>query len=443
MSKKHNSIEIEKAILGLLISDPDKIETMLGYIEPQDFFEKKHQIIFQVLSELSEKNIKIENAAIINKLKEMSKFEEIGKEAYIAELIIERAIPSNLNKFMKILIDKSHLREVKRVVGSLGKDLEKEDADAQTLIERVENEILSTTRDSDIKEFEHASKIIKNTLKNIEERQSNPEISGIATNWKDFDDITTGLQKGDLVILAARPSMGKTAFALNIAATASKKHSVAFFSLEMPKEQLMSRILSSESLVDGYRFRTKGLTSTDWEKMNIAEEKISKMDLFIDDQPGLTLAELMWKAKRHNKLHPLDLIVIDYMQLISGPRGSTGDNRQAEVSAISRGLKQLARELNIPVIALSQLSRRVEQREDKRPMMSDIRESGAIEQDADLIAFLYRAAYYNRKENEQDDDSVQDTEVIISKHRNGSTGIIKLSFNPAIGKFSNKPRGEN
>ncbi|NQZ28889.1 MAG: replicative DNA helicase [Mycoplasmatales bacterium] len=444
MAKEHSAIEIEKAVLGLLLSNQHLIGNTLGYIVAEEFYDKRHRIIFETLEELAAADITIEIAAIINRLKEKGQFVEIGSEAYLGTLISLAALESNLTKFIKVISEKAHLRKVKAVVTQLGKDLDKEDVDANELIEKVETDILASTRDVAMGEFEDAATIIKKTIKNIEMRQSSTELAGIPTDWTDFNAMTSGFQKGDLVILAARPSMGKTAFALNIAATAAKNNSVAFFSLEMPKEHLMARILSSVSYVDGYKYKKNVMTKLDWEKTNLAEEKISKMKLYIDDTPGLTLAELMWKAKKHHKNHPIDMIIIDYMQLIAGPKGSSGDNRQAEVSAISRGLKQLARELNVPLIALSQLSRRVEQREDKRPMMSDIRESGAIEQDADLIAFLYREAYYKKAEETSEEDlRHQTTKVIVAKHRNGAIGDIDLAFDPSIGLFTDKAKGEN
>ncbi len=444
MAKEHSAVEIEQAVLGLLISNHHLITNTIGYIKAEEFYDKRNKIIFRTLEELASTNITIEIAAIINNLKEKGKLKEIGSEAYIAMLIQNAALESNLTQFIKVISEKAHLRKVKDVVTRLGKDLEKENADANELIEKVETDILASTRDVAMGEFESAAEIIKQTIKNIELRQTSSELAGIPTNWTDFDNMTSGLQKGDLVILAARPSMGKTAFALNMAVAAAKDYSVAFFSLEMPKEHLMARILSSVSYVDGYKFKKNLLTKLDWEKINIAQEQISDYSLFIDDTPGLTLAQLMWKAKKHHNNHKVDMIIVDYMQLISGPRGSLGDNRQAEVSAISRGLKQLARELNVPLIALSQLSRRVEQREDKRPLMSDIRESGAIEQDADLIAFLYREAYYKKTEEQNNDDMRhQSTKVIIAKHRNGAVGDIELAFDPSIGLFTDKIKGDN
>ncbi len=444
MAKEHKSIEIEKAVLGLLISNNKLAAQHIGYLQPEEFFEQKNQLVFKAIKSLVEKDVKLEIAALKNELETSGDWEKIGADVYIGELIQSSALESNLTKFMMVISDKAHLRYVKQVVNSLATDLTKSDADANELIEKVETEILASTRNNGIREFEHSREIIKKTIEQIQMRMQGGIVSGIATEWDDFNSITSGFQKGDLVILAARPSMGKTAFALNIAQTAARENTVAFFSLEMPKEQLLARVLSSTSYVDGYKFKNKSLTKQDWIKLNQAEEQISEMNLFIDDTPSLTLAELMWKAKKLNQQHPLDMILIDYMQLISGPKGSNGDNRQAEVSAISRGLKQLARELNIPVIALSQLSRRVEQREDKRPLMSDIRESGAIEQDADLIMFLYRDAYYNPPKDVdlQEELKYQITEVLISKHRNGATGKIELVFDPSIGLFQNKPKGE-
>ncbi|MCP4336770.1 MAG: replicative DNA helicase [Mycoplasma sp.] len=444
MAKQHKSIDTEKAVLGLLISNYKVASQSIGYLQPEEFFDSKHKIIYSAIKKIVENGLKIEMAAIINELKTSGNFEKIGKEEYLAELIAASALESNLFGFIKVISEKAKLRYVKEVVTSLSKELDKSDADSNLLIEKVETEILASTRETEMRDFEHSKEIIKKTIEQIQKRMQGGSISGIPTEWDDFNEITSGFQKGDLIILAARPSMGKTAFALNISQSAARNNTIAFFSLEMPKEQLLARILSSTSYVDSYKFKKNNLSKQDWIKINQAEEEISNMNLFIDDTPGLTLSELMWKAKKLNQTKSIDIILVDYMQLIAGPKGSSGDNRQAEVSAISRGLKKLARELNVPVIALSQLSRRVEQREDKRPLMSDIRESGAIEQDADLIMFLYRDAYYNPKKNIEDktEERHQITEVIISKHRNGATGKLELIFDPTIGLFQNKPKGE-
>ncbi len=444
MSQEHKSIDTEKAVLGLLLSNHKLVSQAIGYLQPDEFFDIKHQYIYSALKSLVEKDVKVEIAAIINELTTMGTFESIGKEAYLAELIQSAALESNLTKFMMVISDKAHLRYVKSVVSGLAKELDKSDADANMLIEKVENEILASTKGVENRDFEHSKEIIKKTIQQIQMRMQGSVISGIPTEWDEFNDVTSGFQKGDLIILAARPSMGKTAFALNIAQTAAQESVVAFFSLEMPKEQLLARVLSSTSYVDGYKFKKNNLSKQDWIKINQAEEQISNLNLFIDDAPGLTLSELMWKAKKLNQTKKVDMIIIDYMQLILGPKGISSENRQSELSAISRGLKQLARELNVPVIALSQLSRRVEQREDKRPLMSDIRESGAIEQDADLIMFLYRDSYYNPKQNmdNPEEQKHQVTEVIISKHRNGATGKLELVFDPSICLFQNKPKGE-
>ena len=432
MDKKH-SVKLEKALLGLILVNPSSIGKIRGFIVAEDFYDQKNKIIYNTFMEVLNEGNEIETTLVIHKLQKNDNLKKAGGDIYISELIESAGMESNVNKYIKEIVDKSQLRKVKKVVGEIQIEIEKSSADASVILEQVEQGILSATRDTKQKDFEDAESVVDLSLKRIEERAAQEGISGLTTEIPSLDVMTSGLQKGDLIIVAARPSMGKTAFALNLAANVAKANTVAFFSLEMPSEQLMNRILSFTGFIDGHKIKDSNkLTSDDWKKLYVASTKAKKLKLYIDDSAGVKLAELVWKAKKLAKNVGLDMIVIDYMQLITVGSGSS-DNRQAEVSAISRTLKMLARELEIPVIALSQLSRKVEQRENKTPMMSDLRESGAIEQDADIIMFLYREAYYNREEA---NPNHQNTDVIIAKHRNGAIGTIKLSFNPTIGLFT-------
>ena len=430
---KHHSIKLEKALLGLILVNPSSINKIRGFIIANDFFDQKNRIIFSAFIDMMDEGSEIETTLLIHRLEKNNNLKKIGGDLYISELIESAGMESNITKYIKEIADKSQLRKVKKVVGEIQAEIDKSSADASVILEQVEQGILSATRDTKQKDFEDAKSVVDSSLKRIEERASQEGISGLVTEIPSLDVMTSGLQKGDLIIIAARPSMGKTAFALNLAANVSKLNTVAFFSLEMPAEQLMNRILSFTGFIDGHKLKDSNkLTSDDWKKLYVASSKAKNLNLYIDDSAGVKLAELVWKAKKLAKNVGLDMIVIDYMQLITVGSGSS-DNRQAEVSAISRTLKMLARELEIPVIALSQLSRKVEQRENKTPMMSDLRESGAIEQDADIIMFLYREVYYNKEERNK---KHQGTDVIIAKHRNGAIGTIKLSFNPTIGLFT-------
>ena len=429
----HQSVKLERALLGLILVNASSINKIRGYIVSADFFDKKNIIVFQTFMDIIDEGNEIETTLVIHKLEKNEQLKAIGGDTYIMDLIESAGMESNIPKYIKEIADKAQLRKVKLVVKELQQEIDKSSADASDILEKVEQGILTATRDVKQKDFQDAESVVDNSLKKIEERAAQDGISGLPTEIPSLDVITSGLQKGDLIIVAARPSMGKTAFALNLAANIAKQSNVAFFSLEMPAEQLMNRILSFTGFIDGNKLKDSNkLTSDDWKKLYVASSKAKKLNLYIDDSAGVKLSELVWKAKKLSKNAGLDMIVIDYMQLITVGSGSS-DNRQAEVSAISRTLKMLARELEIPVIALSQLSRKVEQRENKTPMMSDLRESGAIEQDADIIMFLYREAYYKKEEA---DKSHQATDVIIAKHRNGAIGSISLSFNPQIGLFT-------
>lgn len=445
MSKSHSTIELEKSLLGLLISKPSSIEKVQGYIVAKDFSSRNHQILFAIFSDLAADNVKIEIKLVLNKLEKMGK-KDIDHN-YLMELVNEAGFEANIMQYMKEIVDKSQLRELQQVVLDLQNQMNNDSVNAEKVIADAEQKILSTTRDIKLKDFETSQELVTRTLEKIEARATQQGISGIPTDIPSFDLITSGLHGGDLIILAARPSMGKTAFALNIAANvANQKYNVAVFSLEMPGEQLINRILSFTGFIDGYKIKDSNLMNADdWKKLYVASDAAKKMNLFIDDTAGIKISELVWKAKRLAKNQKLDVIIIDYLQLIT-TNASGGENRQAEVSKISRMLKQLARELDIPVIALSQLSRKVESREVKRPMMSDLRESGAIEQDADIIMFLYRESYYKHANDADADESFDKskpsmTELIIAKHRNGAIGTVELTFSPKIGLFTDQGEG--
>lgn len=431
-------VELEKALIGAILVNEKAFHNVKGRLAADDFFDNKNKIIFQAISNVYDKGFEdIELAPIVNELLKNKQLDQIGGEEYLAVLMNQPGLESNITKYMQEISSKADLRRVKDRLSKIQKELETStNANADDVLERLEVEVLNTTRGTDVKEFVDAKTGINETIADLERKAAGEQVSGITVDLPSLDKMTGGFQKGDLIILAARPSMGKTALALNMAANASKRNNVAFFSLEMPMVQLYNRILSATAFIDGNKFReSKLLTDNEWKKITFAKEQIEKMNLYIDDTAGIKLSELVWKAKKLHKNKGLDFIVIDYLQLIVASSGGSDDNRQAEVSAISRTLKKLARDLNIPVIALSQLSRKVEQREDKRPMMSDLRESGAIEQDADLIAFVYRENYYKKQEEK---DEKEMTDVIIAKHRNGAIGTVRLFFKPEHGLFIEK-----
>ncbi len=429
-----NTLELERALLGLLIVERSSIGNVINYIKPDDFFDQKNRAVYSAIVDVTEQDMDVEVATIVSVLKKKQLLEKVGGVNFISSLMNEAGLSSNLSKFVKEISEKSQLRKVGGVLSSLSTEVNKSDASAEDILEKVEQEILSTTRAIQTKDFETSKEVVDQTLEELRKKASHDGISGLSSELPSLDNMTSGFQKGDLIILAARPSMGKTAFALNLAASVSKAHNVAIFSLEMPSTQLVNRVISFTGYVDGGKIREPNkLSENDWTKLELASNEVKKMNLFIDDSAGLKLAELTWKAKKLYKNKGLDMIVIDYLQLLTVGNASSRD-RQGEVAVISRTLKKLARELNIPIIALSQLSRAVESRESKIPMMADIRESGSIEQDADIIMFLYRAAYY--EEDKGAGQAQQETKIIIAKHRNGSVGNIDLKFNPKIGLFT-------
>lgn len=439
--KIHNAEEIEEAILGLSIQENDVAIKMVAYLDIDDFYFPKNRIIFQSIKFLIEQNQTIESANLINYLKEKKLFSKVDNGEYIQYLIQSSGYKVNLSKYFEILSSKTGLRKIEIASKEMLTKLDSNVESYETLVEEFQTSLYDIEQKKQSKEFVESKHLIKKIVEDISRRQDDKTITGLITGFNSIDAMTSGLQKGDLIIIAARPSMGKTAFALNLANTISKSNNVAFFSLEMPAEQLLTRIISIEGNIDGNKLKnpTK-MDDVDWKRLYLVQDKIEKINLFIDDSPTIKLSEIVWKSRRLKNKGKLDLIIIDYLQLIPLSHKINSDNRQQEVSTISRTLKQLARELEIPIIALSQLSRKVEQREDKTPMMSDLRESGAIEQDADIIGFLYREDYYNKEKEQDHNFTLQETEFIISKHRNGSVGTITLGFNLAKGKFTDQSK---
>lgn len=440
MKSNTNVVEYERALLGAVLVDKESFDKAKGLLATEDFYDDRNKIVFQAIDDSSEQGFSIEPTPIIKLISEEGNLEKIGGPDYIDLLISDAGLSSNVLKFAEEIFEKARMRQVLLEINSLQSEIDSKNMSADEVLEQVEMNIISNQRDSSKSEFKSAKEVVKEVMEDIAKKLAGEMISGLPTEFAKLDEITGGFHKGDLIILAARPSMGKTALALNMAANIAKEKHVAFFSIEMPSKQLVNRIIGFTGNLPSKKIqKPEYMTQSDRHKFTLATEATSKLSLHLDDSPGIRLSELVWKAKRLKKNIGLDIIFIDYLQLISA--GGNSDNRQAEVSAISRTLKKLARELEIPIIALSQLSRKVEQRESKVPMMSDIRESGAIEQDADLIAFVYREDYYKPKDGDEDHSKEQKTQIIIGKHRNGPTGVVNLSFNPECGLFLDGIKG--
>ncbi|MGL4183694.1 MAG: replicative DNA helicase [Metamycoplasmataceae bacterium] len=432
-------LNIEKSLLGLIIKNDNCLRKAIVYLDYEDFYDEKNKLTFKFIKEFIINDEKLDIELLIEFIRKKDTANILMEGKYLYSLVKDSGYVSSFDKYLKIISESSNLRKMREILTTSINELNKKTENSyEELSATIQNKILEIENGKNVnKDFVKISTIIDEYIKKIEQLENGPIDRGLLTGFSQLDEMTSGLQKGDLIIIAARPSMGKTAFALNIAINISKRKNVAFFSLEMPAEQLVSRIVSHFSNINTNKLRrAKNISNDDWTKLFYAKKTISDLNLFIDDSPSLKLEELIWKARRLKRSDKLDLIIIDYLQLIPVSSSNYGENRQQEVSKISRLLKQLARELEVPVIALSQLSRRVEQREDKTPLMSDLRESGAIEQDADIIAFIFREEYYNK--NEENKNDLQETNIIISKHRNGPTGRIDLIFNPSLGQFSDK-----
>ncbi|AEV94351.1 replicative DNA helicase [Pediococcus claussenii] len=442
------NIEAEKAVLGAIFLSNDALADAMEFVTPDDFYKHAHQSIFRIMVDLNDADEAIDVLTVNNALTSHNLIEDVGGVSYIAELAGSVPTAANVVYYAKIVQEKATLRRLIDTATSIVQKGYGQDEDISTLLDDAEREIMEVSENRDKAGFKPIADVLTTSMEEIDRLyQSNDEITGLPTGFRELDKITTGLHEGELIILAARPAVGKTAFALNIAQNVGTKtdKTVAIFSLEMGAEQLVNRMLCSEGSIDANHLRTGQLSEEEWQSLVIAMGSLAKANVFIDDTPGNKMAEIRAKCRRLAKEQGnLGLIVVDYLQLIEG---SGQENRQQEVSAISRQLKKLANELNVPVIALSQLSRGVEQRQDKRPVMSDIRESGSIEQDADIVAFLYRDDYYDRDDGNDDQDQDQDprdeedanvgpVEVIIEKNRSGARGTVNLLFIKSYNKFS-------
>ena len=435
-----HSIEAEQSVLGSIFLDPETVVNVLEYLETSDFYRKNHQIIFDAILQLNNRNEAIDVVTIANELDTKNQLENAGGMEYLAELAVAVPTSANVEYYAKIVEEKSILRNLIRSATEIVRKGYEEGDELAVMLDSAEQNILQVSERRNRSGFIRISDVVSASLQNIESlAQQSDDVTGVPTGYIALDKMTAGLQKEELIILAARPAVGKTAFALNIAQNGATKADqvVAIFSLEMGAESLVNRMLCAEGNIDAGHLRTGQLSEDEWSNLIMAMGTLGQPKIFIDDTPGIRIAEIRAKSRRLlQEQGKLGLIVIDYLQLIEG---NNRESRQQEVSDISRQLKKLAKELKVPVIALSQLSRGVEQRQDKRPVLSDIRESGSIEQDADIVAFLYRDDYYEREggeEPERDEQENNVVEVIIEKNRSGARGTVKLLFKKEFNKFS-------
>lgn len=431
-----HSLEAEQSVIGSMIMDKDAIITASEMLSDEDFYNHQYAILFDAMISLFNEGKPVDLITLQNKLKENDIPQEAISLEFIRDIIAAVPTSANVKYYASIVAEKATLRRLIKVTESITNECYMDKEKVETILEQTEKKVFDIIQNKGSGEFVSIKDIVIKSLESIESAaKSKGSVTGIPTGFYDLDYKTAGLQPSDLILVAARPSMGKTAFVLNIAEYVAVKSGVttAIFSLEMSKDQLVKRIISMNSKVDSQAIRSGDLKDEDWVKLVESARMIGNSGLIIDDTPGISISELRSKCRKFKLENNLGLVIIDYLQLMSGSKKS--ESRQQEISDISRGLKALAREINAPVIALSQLSRAVEQRPDKRPMLSDLRESGAIEQDADVVMFIYRDDYYNR-----DSEEAGVSEIIIGKQRNGPTGTVKLAWLSQFTKFANLER---
>ena len=426
------NIEAEQAVLGAMLIKKEAIIAVQEILLPDDFYREAHRIVYEAMLELSGNDEAVDLVTLTEQLRKSEKLEKIGGLPFITQLANAVPTAANGTYHAKIVKEKAELRNLINAATEIAGAAYEDTDNVENIMDEAEKKILAVANRQNGGAFESMKSIVMRTFERINVLyESKGGLTGISSGFKDLDTLTAGLQKSDLILVAARPSMGKTAFTLNIASYVGLHgHSVAFFSLEMSKEQLMQRMLCSEGGIDASRLRTGQLDEGEWNHLVETADKLSRAPIYIDDTAGITVMDLRSKARRLKAEHGLDLIIIDYLQLMQGRPSKNSDNRQQEISEISRSLKALARELDVPVIALSQLSRSVESRQVKKPMLSDLRESGSLEQDADIVMFLYREDYYDK-----DTENKNITEIIVAKHRNGPVDSISLFFQKEFTKF--------
>ncbi|MBA1334698.1 MAG: Replicative DNA helicase (DnaB) [Firmicutes bacterium] len=427
-----HSIEAEQSVLGAMLLDREAIISALEFVKAEDFYKDSHREIFEAMSVLFEKGEPVDLITLSEQLKQRNKLEAVGGAAFLTDLSSSVPTIANVAHYARIIQEKSLLRRLIRACGEISEKSFEAAEEVDGIIEYAEKSIFDLSQRKVTRSFIPIKDILISSFNRIEKLYSTKAtITGISTGFTDIDNKTSGMQKSDLLLVAARPSMGKTAFALNIAHNAALKSGVpvAIFSLEMSKEQLVNRMICAEANIDSHKLRTGNLEEDDWPKLALSVNKLSKANIYIDDTPGITVPEMRSKCRRLKLERGLELVVVDYLQLMQG--SGRAESRQQEISDISRSLKALAREMDCPVLALSQLSRAPEMRSEHRPMLSDLRESGAIEQDADVVMFLYRDEYYH-----PDTEKKSIAEVIIAKQRNGPTGTVELVWMDKYTKFA-------
>lgn len=434
LKKVPSSIEAEKSVLGGIFLKPDIFGDVVEILHPNDFYKNGHKLIYEAMRDIYNSGTGIDPIVVVNKLKKNEKFDELVGEQLLFDIISDVPTAANIIEYAKIVKEKATLRRLGEVGTKIVELAYEGYEEVDNILDKAEGMIFKISENVDSKDLVSLKDVIAQEFVRLEKVYQNKGVAtGISSGFSDFDQMTSGFHPSDLIILAARPAMGKTAFALNLALNAAmkSKKGVLLFSLEMSSSQLLQRLLSIEAGIGLQKIRNGFLDPDDWGKLGLASMKLSNSEINIADLPNVNVLEIRAIARRLKAAGKLDMIIIDYLQLIKG-NSTRGDNRQQEISEISRALKGIARELDIPIIALSQLSRATEQRADRRPMLSDLRESGAIEQDADMVMFLYRDDYYN-----EDSEDKGLTEVIIGKQRNGPVGTIKLSFFHEYTRFEN------
>ena len=436
------NLEVEEAVLGSILLEQDSIISVMEFLVPDDFYRVAHQLIFAAMIELNKNSEAIDPITVSEKLRQKNQIDNVGGEAGIIELLDKVPTAANVEFYTQIVLEKSTRRKLIKTSTNIVKNAYQEDETIANVLDTAERDILSVSEGRNKAGFIPIRDVLHDAYESLEERsKNNGEVTGIATGYIGLDRMTSGLHADELIILAARPSVGKTAFVLNIAknVAVNLNETVAIFSLEMGAESLVERIICSHASINAGHLKTGKLTDEEYTQYFVATGVLAEAPIYIDDTPGIRVSEIRAKCRRlKQERNNLGLVVIDYLQLIEG---NGKESRQQEVSEISRNLKKLAKELKVPVIALSQLSRGVEQRQDKRPIMSDIRESGSIEQDADIVAFLYRDDYYRQEPDENGQvpevEPNSTIEVIIEKNRSGPRGTVELNFMKEFNKFTN------
>ena len=434
-----HSVEAEQSVIGSMIMDREAIVVASELISGEDFYNKQYGILFETMLELNNEGNPVDLVTLQNRLKEKDVPPEVSSLEFVRDLITAVPTSANIKYYANIVAEKSTLRRLIRLNEDIANTCYIGKENLEFILEDTEKRVFQLVQRRNTEDFVPIRQVVMNAMDKIETAAKNKgSVTGIPTGFTDLDYRTAGMQPSDLVLIAARPSMGKTAFVLNIAQHVAFKQNlpVAIFSLEMSKEQLVNRMFSLESSVDAQKLRTGQLNDQEWERLIESAGVIGRSNLMIDDTPGISISELRSKCRKFKLEKGLSMIIIDYLQLMSGSGRS--DSRQQEISDISRSLKAVARELSVPVLALSQLSRAVEQRPDHRPMLSDLRESGAIEQDADVVMFIYRDDYYNH-----DSEKKGVSEIIIAKQRNGPIGTVELAWLPEYTKFANLERSKH